>query len=272
MKNSQETKQRKLTKLGDVWQLGDHRLACGSASDPEIVKSVVGENKVREVLTDPPYGVAYVENKAHFKETIGANLSNTTIIQGDELQSDEQYTAFTKGWIDPVIPYMASYNTFYIFNCDQMFSALRAGMKQAGIYYSQMIIWIKNTIVVGRKDYLPAHEVIAYGWHGRHKMERSKGKSVMYVSEEVKPLIFQDKPHSSQLHPTMKPVQLMRQFILNSTKIGEVVYDPFGGSGSTLIACEHTKRKCIMIEIDPNYVSTIIQRWETLTGKEATKI
>ena len=262
MKNIAETKQRKLTSLGDVWELGDHRLACGSASDPEIVKKLIGDSQVREVLTDPPYGVAYVENKAHFKETIGANLSNTTVIQGDELQTDEQYAEFTKKWIECVIPFLEKYNTFYIFNCDQMMFALRMGMKQAQVYYSQMIIWIKNTIVVGRKDYLPGHEIIAYGWYGRHKMERSKGKSLMFYS----------KPHSSKLHPTMKPVGLIRQFILNSTKIGDTVYDPFGGSGTTLIACEHTKRKCRMIELDPNYVSTIIQRWETLTDKEAKKL
>lgn len=221
-----------------------------------------GGDSVREVLTDPPYGVAYVENKAHFKETIGANLSNTTIIQGDQLQTEEEYTKFTKAWLDAVVPFLFTYNTVYIFNSDLMMSALRMGMKQAGIYYSQMIIWIKNTIVVGRKDYLPGHEVIAYGWHGRHKMERSKGKS----------LIFYPKPHSSKLHPTMKPIGLLRQFILNSTKIGDTVYDPFGGSGSTLMACEHTRRKCIMVELDPNYVSTIIQRWETLTNKEAIKL
>ncbi len=143
-----------------------------------------------------------------------------------------------------------------------MMCALRAGMKQAGIYYSQMIIWIKNQIVVGRKDYLPQHEVIAYGWHGRHKMERSKGKSV----------IFHPKPHRSALHPTMKPIGLLRQLILNSTKINDTVYDPFAGSGSTLIACEHLKRKSIIIELDPTHCSTIIQRWELLTGKKAEKI
>jgi len=132
-------------------------------------------------------------------------------------------------------------------------------MKAAGFYYSQMIIWIKNTSVLGRKDYMPQHELIAYGWHGRHKMERSKDKSV----------IFYPKPHRSSLHPTMKPVGLLRKLILNSTKMGETVYDPFGGSGSTLIACEHLGRKCIMVELDPMHCSTIIKRWETLTGQEA---
>jgi len=252
---------RKEVKTGDLWILGDHRLVCGSASDKEAVKKAMGGGKVRQILTDPPYGVAYVENKAHFKETIGANLSNTTIIQGDQLQTHEQYAEFTKNWLEAVKEYFDSYNTVYIFNSDVMLCALRRGMEQAEIYYSQLIIWVKNTIVVGRKDYLPGHEVIAYGWHGRHKMERSKAKSV----------IFYPKPHRSNLHPTMKPVGLLRKLIENSTKVGETVYDPFGGSGSTLIACEQFKRKCVMIELDPNYCATIIQRWELLSGKEAIK-
>jgi len=142
-----------------------------------------------------------------------------------------------------------------------MLCALRQGMKSAGIYYSQMIIWIKNTVVLGRKDYLCQHEIIAYGWHGRHKQERGKARSVM----------FYPKPHKSALHPTMKPVGLLRQLILNSTKKGDTVYDPYGGSGSTLIACEHTGRRCAMIEIDPKYVGTIISRWEKLTNKKAKK-
>jgi DNA modification methylase len=253
---------RKEAQLGDLWQLGDHRLVCGDAMDPEAVKKAMGGGSIRQILTDPPYGVAYVENKAHFKETIGANLSNTTIIKGDQLQTHEQYAEFTKNWLKPAIEYLESYNTVYIFNSDVMMCALRRGMEMAGVYYSQMIIWIKNTIVVGRKDYLPGHEIIAYGWHGRHKMEKGKGKSV----------IFYPKPHRSALHPTMKPVGLLRKLIENSTKVGEWVYDPFGGSGSTLIACEQFKRKCAMIELAPEYVSTIIQRWELLSGREAIKI
>lgn len=255
-------KPRKPVETGDLWQLGDHRLICGDATDPEAIKKAIGENKIRQILTDPPYGVAYVENKAHFKETIGANLSNTTIIQGDQLQTNEQYAEFTKNWLAPVIEYLESYNTSYIFNSDIMICGLRGGMERAGFYYSQMIIWVKNTIVVGRKDYLPGHELIAYGWHGRHKTEKGKGKSV----------IFYPKPHRSNLHPTMKPVGLLRKLIENSTKIREWVYDPFGGSGSTLIACEQFKRKCAMIELDPNYCSTIIQRWELLTQQEAKKL
>ena len=134
--------------------------------------------------------------------------------------------------------------------------------KEAGYYYSQMIIWVKNTVVLGRKDYLPMHELIAYGWMGRHKMERSKAKSVL----------FHPKPARSKLHPTQKPIGLLRKLIPNSTKINEWIYDPFLGSGSTLIACEHLGRRCLGTEIDEQYCDIIIRRWEKLTNGTAEKI
>jgi site-specific DNA-methyltransferase (adenine-specific) len=137
-----------------------------------------------------------------------------------------------------------------------MICALREGMKAAGLYYSQLIIWIKNSIVLGRKDYNPQHELIAYGWFGTHKFERGKAKSVLFCPKPVK----------AKLHPTMKPVELLRKLIANSTKTGEWVYDPFLGSGSTLIACEHLKRRCLGIELDEGYVKTAVARWEKLTG------
>jgi DNA modification methylase len=228
---------------------------------------------VRIIATEPPYGVAYVENKKGFKkEGVETQISVDREIANDQLQTPEEYAEFTKKWLEKAVPHLADYNAAYIFNAELMFCALRKGMADAGFYYSQMIIWIKNSVVVGRKDYLPQHELIAYGWHGKHKFERSKGKTIMAVPEEVDPLIYQDKRSSSKLHPTMKPVGLMRKLILNSTQIGEVVYDPFGGSGSTLMACEHTKRKCYMVEIDPVYCDTIIARWEKLTGRKATLI
>lgn len=242
--------------LGDIFKLGEHRLACGNSSNEMLVGELMGSAKVRMVLTDPPYGVAYVENKAHL------SIAKDKIIKNDENQTEEQYAEFTQSWIEPIKKHLDSYNTFYIFNSDMMMCALRKGMKLSGIYYSQMLIWIKNSIVLGRKDYLPQHEVIAYGWFGRHKLEGGKAKT----------LLFHPKPAKSKLHPTMKPVGLLRKFILNSVKVGEIVYDPFGGSGSTLIACEHAKRKCYMVELDTEYCDTIIARWEKLTGNKAELI
>lgn len=211
------------------------------------------------VLTDPPYGVDYSSGESLNFKKINVKWDN---IKGDELQTDEKYLLFTKEWIEKVIPYFSKYNTLYIFGSDQMITPLILGVRGAKIYYSQLIIWVKSSPVMGRKDYIAQHELIVYGWHDRHKRERGVSKSTL----------FYPKPHRSKLHPTMKPVGLLRQLILNSTKIGETVYDPFGGSGSTLIACEHTKRKCVMIEMAPIYVKTIIDRWEKLTGLKAEKV
>lgn len=218
--------------------------------------------KIRSILSDPPYGVAYVESKAHLKKDGVSTVAVNRPIQNDQLQSDEQYATFTANWLKAVAPHLASYNQAYIFNGDMMMCALRKGMRDAEFYYSQTVIWVKNASVLGRKDYAPQHELIAYGWYGRHKMERSKGKSVM----------FHPRPARSKLHPTQKPIGLLRKLLLDSTKIGDIVYDPFLGSGSTLIAAEHLQRKCIGLEIDPFYCETIIKRWEQVTHKKAEKV
>ncbi len=245
-------------KQGDIWQLGEHIIGCGSSLDTAFVSKVVGDRKIRAIVSDPPYGVAYVEGKRDFNKLGAANKA----IIGDQLQTDVQYTAFTKQWLEAVVPHLESYNAAYIFNSDLQYPALRAGMQAAGFYYSQGLIWVKNTSVLGRKDYLPMHELIAYGWYGRHKMERSKAKSVL----------FHPKPAKSKLHPTQKPVGLLRKLIPNSTKLNEYVYDAFLGGGSTLIACEHLGRRCIGIDLEEGYITTVIARWERLTGKKATKL
>jgi site-specific DNA-methyltransferase (adenine-specific) len=251
-------------KQGQIFQLGDHRIACGDCKDKELVERLMGREKVRMILTDPPYGVAYVENKdwLGMRGVQAEHFKKFEKIQGDQKQTAEQYTEFTKEWLEVAKPYLDTKNAFYIFNCDLMLCALRQGIEQSGGYYSQMVIWLKNHIVLGRKDYNPQHEIIAYGWFGSHKFERSKAKSV----------IFYPKPQKSTIHPTMKPPGLLRKLILNSTKINEIVYDPFLGSGSTLIACEHTKRKCIGVELDSNYIEKTILRWEKLTNLKHIKL
>ena len=249
----------KTIQQGDIYKLGEHIIDCGDALDPGFVSKIVGDKKIRAIICDPPYGVAYVEGKRDLSKL---GVDSDKVIIGDQLQTDEQYALFTKQWLEVTAPHLESYNACYIFNSDLMYPALRQGMKEAGYYYSQMIIWLKNHVVLGRKDYLPMFELIAYGWFGRHKMERTKAKSV----------IFHPKPAKSKLHPTQKPVGLLRKLIPNSTKINEYIYDPFLGSGGTLIASEHLGRRCIGIDMDPEYVATAIARWEKLTGKKAEKI
>lgn len=247
-------------KQGDIYQLGKHRIAIGDSTDTELVIRLMASSKARLICTDPPYGVDYVSSKKEFNAGLGKK--DSVDIANDGYQSDETYSLFTKNWLKVIQPHLESYNAFYIFNSDLMYSSLRDGIIKAGYYYSQMIIWVKNTIVMGRKDYLPQHELIAYGWNKRHKFERTKGKSV----------IFHDKPARSKLHPTQKPVGLMRKLIENSTKPREIVYDPFLGSGSTLLACDHLNRYCYGIDMNIDYAKTVISRWEKLTGKKATKV
>ena len=240
-------------KQGEVYQVGKHIIGCGSSLDKDFVSQVVGTNKIRAIMSDPPYGVAYVENKKGL-----ADLAVAKEIKGDHLQTEEEYTKFTKQWIDAVLPYLDTYNTFHIFNADTMFLALRTGMYMAGVHFSQMLIWTKNQPVMGRMDYLPQHELIAYGWYGKHKRERSQAKS----------MIVHPRPSKSKLHPTQKPIGLLRKLIGNVTKRDEYVYDGFLGSGSTAIACEHLGRKCIGIELDVEYVEVILTRLEKLTGEK----
>lgn len=241
-------------KQGDIFKLGDHLLACGDATDPKLVKSLLGDKKINLLLTDPPYGVAYVESKQNFTQG-----SNHQIIENDQNQTEQEYINFTKAWLKPILENLTDYNSLYIFNSDKMLFALKKALDESKCKFSQLLIWVKNHAVVGRLDYLPQHELIAYGWFGKHKFIRSKDKSV----------IFYPRPHRSKLHPTMKPIGLLRKLILNSSNTGDYVLDPFLGSGSTLIACEQTKRKCLGIELDKKYCQTIIDRWENLTHQKA---
>lgn len=244
---------------GDIFKVGNHIIACGDSLDREFVGKVIGTSKVRTVITDPPYGVAYVENKKGISKL---GVKEEKAIANDHLQSEEEYEEFTRKYLGIVIPYLAEYNAVYIFNADPMFPSLRSGMKAAGFYYSQMIIWLKNQPVMSRKDYLSMYELVAYGWFGKHKMERSKARNVIY----------HPRPTRSRLHPTQKPIGLLRKIILNSTKVGDIVYDPFLGSGSTAVACEHLGRKCIGIELDEAYVEASLKRLEKLTGEKAVKV
>lgn len=244
-------------KPGDIIALGEHLLACGDSRDKELVARIVGTRKIKSVISDPPYGVAVAESKEGFQM-----LKKNKIIANDHLQSDGEYRAFTRAWIEAVIPHLAKKNSFYIFNADKMIFALREGMQDVGLKFCQLLIWVKTHAVIGRMDYAPQHELVAYGWYGTHEFVKAKDKSV----------IVYPKPNKSPFHPTTKPVGLIRRLVLNSTRIGDVVYDGFLGSGTTLLACEQTKRICIGIELDPEYCQTTITRFEKLTDIKATKI
>jgi site-specific DNA-methyltransferase (adenine-specific) len=245
-------------KINEIYQLGEHRLACGNIKDKDLLNNLIGKDLISCILTDPPYGVSYVESKV----SLGHKLSCNKEILNDQNQSDTEYKQFSKDWLLNIKPYLSRKNSLYIFNCDKMIFPLREAIIESGYKFTQMLIWVKSHSIIGRMDYLPQHELIAYGWYGSHKFQRSKDKSIL----------FYPKPNKSKLHSTMKPIGLLRNIILNSTNINDYVFDGFGGSGSTLIACEHLKRRCLMIEIDLEYCETIIKRWEKLTGNKAKKL
>jgi len=143
-----------------------------------------------------------------------------------------------------------------------MIFALREGFLQAGFKFSQLIVWVKSHAVIGRLNYLPQHELLLFGWFGTHEFKKSPDKSIL----------FYPRPSKSKLHPTMKPIPLLRNLILNSSSVGDVIFDGFMGSGSTILASETVKRKCLGVELDPDYCRVIIKRFEKTFGIKAKKI
>jgi DNA modification methylase len=242
-----------------IWKLGKHRLILGDATKKEDLDRLIEQQKITLTLTDPPYGVGYVEGKQEFLKTIQRDGKGKefSAIQGDGVNTD--YYEFSTKWLEAIKPHLKSKNAFYIFNGDTKLRELLNALHDTKYTKSSILIWLKNHIVVGRKDYHPQHELIVYGWYGTHA----------YFGNKDKTALFYPKPNKSKLHPTMKPPSLLRRLIFHSTRPGDVVLDPFGGSGSTLIACEQLGRVCFMVEMEESYCTTIIERWEKLTKQKA---
>ena len=253
MSNTQAKRHKKSISQGDIFRLGNHLLLCGSSTDQELVNKLLQQEKIKLILTDPPYGVAYVESKLPSHQTDHKEIAN------DHLQTGTEYKRFSEDWLSTVKPHLADKNAYYIFNSDKMLFSLKDALTSQNFKFSQLLIWVKTGAVIGRLDYNPQHELILYGWHGKHPTIRDKDKSVLIAP----------KTRKNTLHPTMKPISLLRRLTLNSTNLGDIVYDPFGGSGSTLLACEQTKRRCLMVELEEKYCQVIIDRFEKLTGEEA---
>lgn len=240
---------------GQTFQLGDHLLLCGDSTKKDHVEHLLKGHTIAHILTDPPYGCDVVASKKGFTQS----RTDHEDIVNDNLQSDEAYRGFTLQWLGAVKAHLASKNSFHIFNSDRMMFPMKEALDQEGFKLSQLLVWVKTGAVIGRLDYLPQHELIAYGWYGRHTFCKSQDKSVLVIP----------KTQKNDLHPTMKPIPLLRRLILNTTRTGDMIYDPFLGSGSTLLACEQTCRKCVGIEVSPKYCQVIIDRWEKLTGEKA---
>ncbi|MFA5157891.1 MAG: DNA methyltransferase [Patescibacteria group bacterium] len=245
-------------KYGDIFQIGPHRVACCDARDQEMIDKLVENNKIKVLLCDVPYGASVTQSKRNF----GNITTKHKDILNDQEQTDEEYAKFTKEWLNVIKSHLERKNSAYLFNCDKMIYALREGFLQAGFKYSQLLIWVKSHAVIGRLNYLPQHELILYGWFGVHEFKKSQDKSVL----------FYPRPSKSKLHPTMKPIPLLRNLILNSSSVGDIVFDGFLGSGTTILAAEQVKRICYGSELDPEYCQVILDRVTQATGLKAVKI
>ena len=245
-----------ICKVGDLYKLGDHRLLCGDATKKDDVERLMDGRKADMVFTDPPYGVDYSAKNEFLNKADKGNHIQTPI-ENDNIKN---YIKFFKDFLS-VLP-LADYNSFYISISDQKLKCLLIAISELNYKASQILVWVKNNHVLGRQDYYNKHELIVYGWKNHHKFYGGTSFSVWEF----------DRPVKSELHPTMKPINLIENGIINSSLKNMIVYDCFLGSGSTLIACEKTNRKCYGMEIDPHYCDVIIKRWEDFTGGKAEKI
>tara|TARA_Y100001938_G_scaffold135340_1_gene196883 strand:- start:941 stop:2116 length:1176 start_codon:yes stop_codon:yes gene_type:complete len=247
-----DTPEEPITKLGDIWQLGKHRLLCGDSTMEKNINDLFGEQKADLYLTDPPYNVDYV-----------GKTKDALKIQNDK-QSDEEFTAFLTKAFTHAANILKLGASFYIWHSDSEGLLFRLAVNEAHFKLRQTLIWSKNSMVMGRQDYQWQHEPCLYGW--------KEGASHSWYSDRKQTTLLNfDRPTQSKLHPTMKPIKLLSYLINNSSKQEDLIFDSFLGSGSTLIACEKLDRICYGIELDPKYCDVIVKRWEQWTGEKATK-
>ena len=247
--------------LGDLFSLGPHRLLCGDSTESSSLVTIMGNEKIDCVFTDPPYGV-YIADWADHLRNIPDKKSNTRpddLIYNDEI---EDYEKFTFEWMSQLPKHLEEYNSIYVWiNGKNLRGMLNASFKLK-YKIDNIIIWNKNDAVLSRLDYKPKHEIGLYGWYGKHKFYGKAERNVWDIP----------KPKQSKLHPTMKPVELCARAIANSSQPDDIILDVFAGSGSTLIACEQLGRRGFMLEIDPRYCQIIIDRYHAYTGVEAEKL
>lgn len=235
---------------GDLWVLGGHRLLVGDATVLNDVEKLMDGYKADLIVTDPPYNVAY-EGKT----------KDSLTIKNDAMDND----SFYRFLLDVHINYFTIAKDgagLYVFHADSEGLNFRKAFIESGFALKQCCIWSKQTLVMGRQDYHWQHEPILYGW-------KDTGSHRWYSDRKQTTLWKFDRPSRNEFHPTMKPIDLVEYPILNSSRGGDVVVDFFGGSGSTLIACEKTGRYCRTMELDPKYADVIILRWQAFTGKAA---
>lgn len=240
----EELKKPTVSRHGDIWQLGKHRVICGDSTKAETYKQLLDDRKANLVVTDPPYNV-------DVEETAGKILNDN--------MSDGDFYQFLLSMFTQVENHMETDASIYVFHADTEGLNFRKAFKDAGFYLSGCCIWKKNSLVLGRSPYQWQHEPCLYGW-------KKKGKHQWFSDRKQTTIWEYDRPKSSKDHPTMKPIQLMAYPIQNSSMRGTIVLDPFLGSGSTLIAADQTGRICYGIELDEKFVDVIVKRYIEVTG------
>jgi site-specific DNA-methyltransferase (adenine-specific) len=273
---------------GDVWQLGEHRLMCGDSTKAEDVARLMNGELADLWLTDPPYNVAYE-----------GGTKDALTIENDSMASGA-FRAFLTDAFKAATARLKPGGAFYIWHADSEGFNFRVALHDTPkLLLKQCLVWVKNTFVLGRQDYQWKHEPCLYGWkdgashyfvgerthatvveEDRPDLAKMSKAELLAFSKELlanrdampTSAIYEDKPARNAEHPTMKPVKLFARLIRNSSRMGEVVLDTFGGSGTTIVACEQLARRARLMELDPHYCDVIIARWEKLTGKTANRL
>ncbi|MDD6966386.1 MAG: site-specific DNA-methyltransferase [Firmicutes bacterium] len=239
-------KNETFSKTGDVWTLGRHRLVCGDSTKAETYETLLGDTRANLIITDPPYNVNYEGSAGKIK---------------NDNMASEKFYQFLLDAFSCMEKALANDGSIYVFHADTEGLNFRRAFADAGFYLSGCCIWKKQSLVLGRSPYQWQHEPVLYGW-------KKKGKHQWYTGRKESTIWEFDKPKKNGDHPTMKPIPLIEYPIKNSSMSNAVVLDPFGGSGSTLIACEQTDRICRTIELDEKFCDVIVRRFIELVGSE----
>jgi site-specific DNA-methyltransferase (adenine-specific) len=239
--------------LGDLIEIGEHRLLCGDSTEMDTWEKVMNGELADLVITDPPYNVAYV-----------GKTKDALTIDNDK-QTDTDFYQFLFDFYTALGSYTKKGGSWYVFHADSEGANFRQAMKDAGIMVKQCLIWVKQTMVMGRQDYQWKHEPILYGW--------KEGASHNWYSDRKQTTVLEfDRPSRNAEHPTMKPINILEYQINNSSKSGDLISDGFLGSGSTMVAAHQLKRKCYGMELDPKYCQVIIDRMIKLDDTLIIKI
>ena len=287
-----------VTKYGDIWQLGEHRLMCGDAADFSDIGILMAGSEADLILTDPPYNVDYEAKDKALERSYRRNTTRTTNeILNDKMDEDDFYN-FLFRIFSNYCDVAREGAAVYVFHADIEGLTFRQAFDAAGFKLAEVLIWEKNQFVIGRQDYHWRHEPILYGWKegAAHYFIDDRSQDTVFIEDDIDfkamkkddlvayierireafmartSVQFEKKPARSDMHPTMKPVALVGRLMANSSRRGDIVADFFGGSGTTLIAAEQLGRVAYLMEISPKYCDVIIKRWEEYTGRKAIKV